>query len=209
MLVLVAALCAGFPAPAGNPVLLVIGDSLSAAYGISRDAGWVALLEERLERHGLAWHVVNASISGDTSRGALARFPDALARHAPAVVVIEIGGNDGLRGLPARELEANLRRMVGLAQAAGARVLLVPVRLPPNYGPVYTERFNAAYREVAASTGASLSAGILDGVADEPAAMQADGIHPVAAAQPRLLDNVWPALEALLAGAARVEAALP
>lgn len=186
-------------APAATPPrVLVVGDSLSAAYGLSRSDGWVRLLGERLRRQGYPHEVVNASTSGETTRGALARLPRALERHAPEVVILELGGNDGLRGITLEEMERNLARMVELSQAAGARVLILGMRLPPNYGPAYTERFHAVFRRVADRYGAALVPFFLDGVAMDRALMQADGIHPTAQAQPRLLENVWPALEPLL-----------
>ncbi len=176
----------------------MVGDSLSAAYGISPDRGWVALLERRLRERDPGWTVVNAAVSGDTTRGALARLPAALERHRPILVVIELGGNDGLRGIALEEVEANLGALARAAQAAGARVAIVPVPLPPNYGPTYVGRFAEVFARVAAATGAALSGDILAGVADDPALMQADGIHPVEAAQQRMLDNVWPSLQPLL-----------
>ncbi|MCC7410512.1 MAG: arylesterase [Gammaproteobacteria bacterium] len=189
----------GFPACAsGSATLLVLGDSLSAAYGISPESGWVALLARRLLIRPRPLTVVNASVSGDTTRSALARLPDALARHRPEVVVVELGGNDGLRGLSLEEFGRNLREIVTRAQASAARVLIVPVRMPPNYGPVYTDRFAAVFGDVAAATGAAISTPILSGVAENPELMQDDGLHPRSSEQARMLDNVWPALEPLL-----------
>ena len=158
----------------------------------------MTLLGERLREQGYPHEVVNASISGETTRGALSRLPRALEQHTPAVVIIELGGNDGLRGITLEEMERNLARLVELGQAAGARVLILGMRLPPNYGPEYTERFHAVYRRVADKFGVPRVPFFLEGVATEPGLMQADGIHPNAAAQPRLLDTVWPRLKPLL-----------
>ena len=180
------------------PVLLVVGDSLSAAYKIPIDEGWVHLLEGRLKARGYAYRVVNASIPGDTTAGGLARLPADLKRYHPAIVVIALGGNDGLQGLPLEQMQDNLTRMVKQARASGARVLLVGVRMPPNYGPVYTRRFEAVFKAVAKKTGTALVPEILAGVATHPDLMQAGGLHPRAAGEPRVLDNVWKGLEPLL-----------
>lgn len=183
---------------AGPPTILVLGDSLSAAYGLRTEEGWVALLERRLVQAGLDYRVVNASISGDTTGGGLTRLPQALERHRPHLVVIELGANDGLRGLPFREIEANLTALIGLARAAGAQVLLVGVRLPPNYGAAYTEGFQASLRKVAEAEAVPLAPDLLAGVAEDRQLMQADGLHPKAEAQSMLLANVWPEIEPLL-----------
>lgn len=175
-----------------------MGDSLSAAHGIAREKGWVALLRQRLERQSYPWRVVNASASGETSRGGLARLPRALNKHDPEVVIIELGGNDGLRGLPISQLRANLRQMIEKAEANGADVLLTGIRLPKNYGPRYTKKFRAVYGELAAAHDVGLVPFFMQGVALQPELMQSDGIHPNAAAQPKLLDNVWPHLKPLL-----------
>ncbi|MDD3449023.1 MAG: arylesterase [Gammaproteobacteria bacterium] len=190
----------GLPAAADSsaPALLVLGDSLSAGYGIDPARGWVARLERRLSGDGRPWRVVNASISGDTTRGGRARLPELLDRWRPALVVIELGGNDGLRGISPEEMRANLEAMVDLAGERDARVLLVGVRLPPNYGPAYIDAFAAVFREVARSRGVPLVPRLLDGVGGDDGLMQEDGIHPTAEAQPRLLENVWPALAPLL-----------
>lgn len=180
-----------------RPTLLVIGDSLSAGYGLPPGSGWVDLLRQRLRQQGFDWQVINASITGDTTRGGLSRLPQALARHRPRVVIIELGGNDGLRGFPLAQTRANLRKLVQLSRDAGAKVLLLGVRLPPNYGE-YAERFHALYHQVAKAEQVPLVAFFMQGVAENRNLMQADGIHPAAAAQPRLLDNVWPALRPLL-----------
>jgi acyl-CoA thioesterase-1 len=181
--------------------ILVVGDSLSAAYGIAKDEGWVALLERRLRVQGYGQPVVNASVSGDTSRGALGRLPALLDRHRPGVVVIEIGGNDGLRGLPLDVLRSNLASMVEAAQKADARVLLLGMRIPPNYGPRYAEGFHEIYDELSDRYETALVPFLLDGIALDPKLMQDDGIHPRAAAQAAMLDHVWPALEPLLKNA--------
>lgn len=184
-------------APA-RPAILVVGDSLSAAYGIAVEEGWVALLERRLREEGYEYAVVNASVSGDTSRGALARLPRLLDTHAPAVVIIEIGGNDGLRGLPVTELRTNLSRMIEAAQGTGARVLLLGMRIPPNYGPRYTQEFADTYATLAERYDAALVPFILDDIALDEQLMQDDGIHPRADAQPLIMERVWERLAPLL-----------
>jgi acyl-CoA thioesterase-1 len=180
------------------PSILVVGDSLSAGYGIELRDGWVTLLQQRLTKQGYLHTVVNASISGDTTAGGRARLPDALKRHRPQIVILELGGNDGLRGLSLRETRANLDAMIKAAQTARAQVLLVGIHLPPNYGPDYAGKFHAIYHDLARIHNTTLVPFLLDGVALTPGLMQPDGIHPRAAAQPRLLDNVWPSLEPLL-----------
>ena len=183
---------------AETPVVLVLGDSLSAAYGIPVDQGWVSLLQRRLAERGFPHRVVNASISGDTSSGGLNRLPAALTREHPALVILELGANDGLRGLPIPMMTANLARLIDLAQQAGAKVALAEMRIPPNYGPLYTQRFQAAFGELAQRYHLPLIPFLLDGVAGNPALIQDDGLHPRAEAQPRILDNVWPTLAPLL-----------
>lgn len=178
--------------------LLVVGDSLSAAYGMEREAGWVALLEQRLAERGPNYTVINASVSGDTTAGGRARLPRLLETYRPEVVVLQLGGNDGLRGLPLEQMARNLDEMIRLAKARAARVLLIGIRLPPNYGRAYTERFHAVYRDLAARHRLAFVPFLLEGVALAPGHMQADGIHPTAAAQPRILENVWPALREIL-----------
>ena len=188
-------------AAANRPVILILGDSLSAEYGLKRGEGWVPLLEKRLVDQKVAATVINASISGDTTSGGRARLPNLLAQHQPTHVVIELGANDALRGLPLASTEDNLLQMTKAAQAAGAQVLIVGIQVPPNYGSDYTRRFEAVFAKVAGATKAPLVPFLLKGVADSPdAAMlfQADRIHPTAAAQPRMLDNVWPTLRKLL-----------
>jgi acyl-CoA thioesterase I len=180
--------------------VLVLGDSLSAEHNLPRGSGWVALLEDRLQREfDQPPKVVNASISGETSAGALRRLPALLAEHRPGVVVVGLGGNDGLRGLPPAQLRDNLGRIVTLSRAAGARVLLLGIDLPPNYGAAYRRRFTAVYHDLAREHGVALLPFLLEGVALAPGLMQADGVHPTAAAQRRLLENVWPKLQPLLA----------
>jgi acyl-CoA thioesterase-1 len=183
------------------PAILIVGDSLSAEYGIARGSGWVALLERRLATEKLRYRVVNASISGDTTSGGRSRLPALLAREKPAVVVIELGGNDALRGLPLEATRDNLLAMTRAAKAAGARVLIAGMQMPPNYGRQYGQAFAALFGEVAKAEGTALVPFFLAGVADGPNAeanFQPDRIHPVAAAHPRMLDNVWPALRPLL-----------
>jgi acyl-CoA thioesterase-1 len=182
----------------GAPVLLVVGDSISAGYGLPSGAGWVALLEKRLAAEHSSYRVVNASISGDTTAGGRERLPALLQRLRPAVTVIELGGNDGLRGGNLDAMRDNLDAMVAAAQKSASRVLLVGVRLPPNYGPAYVRRFAAIFSEVAKARKVALVPFLFEGFGEDNAMFQPDRIHPVAAAQPRLLDNVWPALEPLL-----------
>jgi acyl-CoA thioesterase I len=178
--------------------ILVLGDSLSAGYGLDARAGWVSLLQQRLQQQGYRYRVINASVSGDTTSGGLQRLPKALERYHPALLIIELGGNDGLRGTPLQVMRGNLRRLIELGRGAGARVLLLGVRLPPNYGPAYVSAFENVYARVARETHTPLVAHLLQGVATDRALMQADGIHPKAEAQRRLLDNVWPVLRPLL-----------
>jgi acyl-CoA thioesterase-1 len=181
--------------------VLVVGDSLSAEYGLPRGSGWVALLEERLQRQQLPARVVNASISGDTTAGGRSRFAGLLAQHRPDIVVIELGGNDALRGLPLSMTESNLVSMTRDARAAGARVVLVGMQVPPNYGRRYADDFAALFDRVARKEGAALVPFLLKGVADVAGAeklFQADRIHPNAQAHPIMLDNVWAVLKPLL-----------
>jgi acyl-CoA thioesterase-1 len=185
-------------ARAEPPTVLVLGDSLSAAYGIRLEQGWVALLQDRLKSKGYGHRVVNASASGETTGGALARLPRALERHRPAVVVIELGGNDGLRGLPVADVRANLDSLIRLSRAAGASVLLIGMRIPPNYGPAYTKSFHDLFGELATRHQVPLVPFFLDGIALDDSLMLEDGLHPNAAAQPRLLGMVWTPLEPLL-----------
>ncbi|HEV7814114.1 MAG TPA: arylesterase [Janthinobacterium sp.] len=178
--------------------LLVLGDSLSAEYGLSRGTGWVALMERRLkEQHGDET-IVNASISGETTSGGRTRLPALLAKYHPAIVVIELGANDGLRGLPVAAAEANLRAMDGAAKAAGAQVLLVGIRIPPNYGRDYADKFFAMYAKLSTQLKTPLAPFMLEGVADKPQLFQADRLHPLAEAHPTILNNIWPHLLPLL-----------
>ncbi|GLZ84549.1 arylesterase [Metapseudomonas resinovorans] len=178
--------------------VLVVGDSISAAFGLESSQGWVSLLEKRLAEKGYEQRVVNASISGDTSAGGLSRLPALLAEHKPELVIIELGGNDGLRGQPPAQLQQNLAAMIDSAKAQGASVLLLGMRLPPNYGVRYTTAFANVYNSLAAEKQVPLVPFFLDGVGGVPEMMQADGLHPRAQAQPRLLDNLWPTLEPML-----------
>ena len=185
------------PAFAGGSIL-VFGDSLSAGYGLAREDSWPALLAARLRREGSAYSVVNASISGETTAGGRSRLAAALAASQPRVVVIELGANDGLRGLPVAQMEDNLRAMAGAARNSGAKVLLVGMKLPPNYGPDYLRSYEAAFRQVARQEKTAFLPFLLEPVAADPRNFQADGLHPVAAAQPALLEHVWKALKPLL-----------
>ena len=178
--------------------LLIVADSLSSGYGLAPGQSWADRLGARLKQRAPDWQVINASISGDTTANGRARLPQALARHRPALVAIELGGNDGLRGLPLAQMKQNLGAMIRAAEAGGARVVLIGVKLPPNYGARYTRAFERVYRELAAEQRVTLVPYLLDGVAGVDGLMQADGIHPTAAAQARMLDNVWPALRPLL-----------
>lgn len=183
--------------------VLVLGDSLSAEYGLARGAGWVALLQARLAQQTWPVQVVNASISGETTSGGTTRLPALLAQHKPQVVVIELGANDALRGLPLRSTQSNLEAMVKASQATGAKVLLVGMMLPPNYGKRYTEDFARTFGQVAQSQRTAFLPFLLKGVADRPDArdwFQADGIHPLAKAHPVILDGVWPVLKPLFFG---------
>ncbi len=184
--------------PVAAKTILVYGDSLSAAYGIARDRGWVNLLEARVKREKPDYSVANASISGETTSGGLSRFAKVLQTHKPAVVVIELGANDGLRGLPVAEMKKNLSAMVQAAQAARAQVLLVGVRMPPNYGPDYERAFEAAYRDLAKAHKTALVPFLFEGFAEKREAFQPDNLHPVEAVQPIMLENVWKGLRPLL-----------
>lgn len=178
--------------------ILVVGDSLSTAHGIDVRSGWVALLQRRLEQQHLGYKIVNASISGDTSANGLARLPPLLSQHRPAIVIIALGGNDGLRGLAPEQMKHNIAAMVTKAKMQGAKVLLAGVPLPPNYGKRYTDKFDQVYREIAAQQRIPLVPSILGSVAEDRSLFQRDGIHPTAQAQPRILENVWAALRPML-----------
>jgi len=186
------------PFTARAETVLVLGDSLSAAYGMPAERGWVQLLRQRLVSEMPRYEVVNASISGDTTQGGLNRLPGLLEKHQPELVVIELGGNDGLRGTPPAHISANLERLVAMAQQSNARTLLLGIQLPPNYGPAYNARFAAMYSKVSEKTGAALVPFFMEKVALDPGLMQSDGLHPNADAQPLLLDTVWPELKPLL-----------
>jgi acyl-CoA thioesterase-1 len=181
---------------AGN--ILVLGDSLSAAYGMDTKHGWVALLSERLQQQGRTYTVVNASISGETTAGARSRLDQLLSRHIPDIVVIELGGNDGLRGFQLGEVRSNLSRIIEASLARDAKVLLIPVEIPSNYGRAYTEGLREIYRDLAERYGVRKSPFILEGIADKPERMLEDGIHPKPEAQEAMLENVWPSLLPLL-----------
>lgn len=188
----------GVAPPLPADTILIVGDSLSAAYGMPIEQGWVALLNRRMAREGLPHKVVNASISGDTTAAAAARLPRAFTANTPDIVVLQIGGNDGLRGLPVAQMKQNLVTMVQYATSHHAKVLLIGVQLPPNYGPRYTEKFQSVYRDVAQHDGVTLVPSLVDGVGTRPDLMQADGLHPNADAQPLILEMVWPKLRSLL-----------
>ncbi len=176
----------------------MLGDSLSAAFGIEIRDGWVNLLQQRLDQQKFPYKVVNASISGETTAGGLSRLPKLLAQHQPDILIVELGGNDGLRGLAPEQAQQNLTTIAILAQAGGAKVLFLGVRLPPNYGTQYNERFQRIYTDVAARRSAPLVPFLLEGIAGNSALMQPDGLHPTVRAQPRILENVWITLRTLL-----------
>lgn len=181
-----------------SKTVLVLGDSLSAEYGLARGSGWVPLLEKRLKNEKFDAEVVNASVSGETTSGGKTRLPALLDQYSPSIVVLELGANDGLRGLPVKSAEANLRDMITTSQKAGAKVLLVGMQIPPNYGRDYTQKFASLYSVLARELKTQLVPFLLEGVASKPELFQPDRLHPVAAAQPVILDNVWPYLKSLL-----------
>lgn len=185
-------------AVASDRTILVFGDSLSAAYQLRPEQGWVALLGQRLKARGYGYEVVNASVSGETSGGGLQRLPRALELHHPGLVILELGANDGLRGLPIAATKGNLMKMVELARGAGAKVLLVGIRIPPNYGPRYTSEFAAIYADIAKEDHLALVPFLLEKVALDPTLMQDDGLHPTAGGEPLVLDTLWQELEPLL-----------
>ncbi|MGB3289918.1 MAG: arylesterase [Burkholderiaceae bacterium] len=189
----------GAPGKGSEPIILVVGDSLSAEYGLRRGSGWVELLSRRLQNEKQGYQIRNASISGDTSSGGVARLPEALRLHQPSIVIIELGSNDALRGLSLKMTRDNLGRMVDMARQAQARVLLVGMQIPPNYGRKYTEQFQQLFPEVAREHGAVLLPFLLEGMATDRSLFQADGIHPNEEAQAVLERNVWQALEPMLA----------
>lgn len=178
--------------------ILVLGDSLSGAWGIDTNEGWVALLQQEISKQGFDYKVINASVSGDTSRTGLSRIDSALREHKPAIVIVALGGNDGLRGLAFSEIESSLASIIERCQKNGARVLLSAVRLPPNYGPVYIEQFASLYQRLSERYGIPLVPRMLDQVAENRELMQEDGIHPKAEAQPQIMQNVWVGLEQML-----------
>ncbi|MDA8679265.1 arylesterase [Luminiphilus sp.] len=182
----------------GPGSILVLGDSISAAYGMPLEQGWVALLEQKLEQEAVPHAVVNASISGDTSAGGLRRLPSLLKRYQPDIVIIELGGNDGLRGYPVGQLQDNLAALIRLSESAGAKVLILPMEIPPNLGKFYVDAFRASFPQAIEGTDAILGQFPLASVATNPALMQADGIHPTAKAQPLIVSTVWIDLKALL-----------
>lgn len=188
----VAAVLVAMPATANT--IVVFGDSLSAAYNIKQDEGWVALLQQRLNKQKLYYQVINASISGETTSGGLSRFAGMLKTQKPNIVILELGANDGLRGLSARGTFINLDAMIQQAKAKNATVLLLGMKIPPNYGLKYSKQFSNNFQQLAKKHQLKLVPFFLDGVAGKPELMQADGLHPTAAAQPKLLDNVWPIL---------------
>jgi acyl-CoA thioesterase-1 len=199
-ILLLCLIAAALPARAAKPppVILVVGDSLSAGYGLVPGQGWVALLQQRLKKQGYGHRVVNASVSGETTDGGVARLDRALSTHKPGIVIIELGGNDGLRGLPVSRVQANLALLITKSRTAGAEVLLLSIRVPANYGPQYTGSFQQIYRDLATKYRIGVAALVDQQVALDLAYFQADGIHPNAKAQPLLLDNVWVQLTPLL-----------
>lgn len=186
------------PVAASESVILVMGDSLSAAHGMGEQQGWVHLLQERLDENGYPHTVINASVSGDTTRDALSRLDSTMERHRPDIAIVELGGNDGLRAFSVDTIESNLSLILQTLRENGAKIVLAGIRMPPNYGPVYTQAFEALYPQLTDEFQAALIPFFMEDVATNPDLMQDDGIHPNAAAQPLLLDNVWPVLEPLL-----------
>jgi acyl-CoA thioesterase-1 len=196
---LIVLIVASASAQAEAPVILVFGDSISAGYGLAHvEQGWVELLKTRLNAQGYGYQVINASVSGETTAGGLARLPRALELHHPKIVILELGGNDGLRALPIGQMRANLTQMVDLASAAGAKVLLLGMRMPPNYGPQYTEQFAMVFSDLARDKKSPLVPFLLTDIALSPTLLQGDDIHPNALGQPILLENVWPTLKQML-----------
>lgn len=185
-------------AVAAAPAILVLGDSLSAGYGIPKKLGWVSLLQQRLEQGKFDYSVINASISGETTDGGLARAETLLAQHRPAIVVIELGSNDGLRGLPLEAARQNLAAIIRMCRQRKARVLLIGMKIPPNYGPAYTRQFEENYSKLASRFEIALVPFLLEGIGEKKEWFQADGLHPTAAAQPAVLENVWKILKTIL-----------
>ncbi|HEY0800560.1 MAG TPA: arylesterase [Steroidobacteraceae bacterium] len=196
---LIVLIVASASAHAEAPVILVFGDSISAGYGLAHvEQGWVELLKTRLNAQGYGYQVINASVSGETTAGGLARLPRALELHHPRIVILELGGNDGLRALPIAQMRANLTQMVDLASSAGAKVFLLGMRMPPNYGPQYTEQFAMVFSDLARDKKLPLVPFLLTDIALSPTLLQGDDIHPNALGQPILLENVWPTLKQML-----------
>jgi acyl-CoA thioesterase I len=189
-------------ADAQQAAIVVLGDSLSAEYGLPRDTGWVNLLRKKLAQEHIDYSVANSSISGDTTSGGLARLKAVLTRIKPSIVIVELGANDALRGVPLATTETNLRAIVDASQAAHAKVLLIGMYVPPNYGPDYTQKFHAVYEQLSKEKHVPLVPFLLAGIADKPSMFQADQMHPTVQAQPLLLDNVWPSLKPLLSNSA-------
>ncbi|MDP5239585.1 arylesterase [Uliginosibacterium sp. 31-16] len=183
---------------ASAATLLIWGDSLSAAYGIDQKTAWPALLEQKLQGEGYRYKLVNASISGETTAGGLTRLPAALAEHKPAVVIIELGANDGLRGLPVPAMRSNLDAMIRATQSAGAKVMLIGMRMPPNFGPVYTTKFQETFSGLAKERKTALLPFMMEGFAQRDELFQGDNLHPTSAAQPLIIQNLWPVLKPLL-----------
>lgn len=187
-----------FPALAASAQILVLGDSLSAGYGLARNQAWPYLLEQRLKQEKRDYAVINASISGETTSGGLSRLPAALKQAKPDLVILALGANDGLRGLPVSSMKNNLESMIKQSQAAGAKVMLIGMRLPPNFGPAYTKTYDQAFADLAQQYKLAFLPFLLEGFAEKPEMFQADGLHPIAAAEPIILDHVWPVLKKLL-----------
>ncbi len=186
------------PAQAANPKILIYGDSLSAAYGIAQQQGWVALLKEKLHAESLDYDIINASISGETTSGGLTRFEKTLQQTQPKIVILELGANDGLRGLPVKDMQKNLASMILQGKQSGAKILLIGMRIPPNYGPKYTDEFSQTYVNLASQHNVALVPFMLDHIAAKPDLIQQDGLHPNVLGQPIILKNIWPALQKLL-----------
>jgi acyl-CoA thioesterase-1 len=180
------------------PVILILGDSLSAGYGMDREQSWVHLLEIRLQQQGHSYRILNSSISGDTTQGGLTRLPRLLDRYQPVIVIIELGANDGLRGINPDVTRGNMTRMIEQGQKSGAQILLAGIKLPPNYGAAYLEQFESMYRDLACESDTLLVPFFMEGIVFEPGLLQADGIHPNEKGQPMLLENVWKVLEPVL-----------
>lgn len=197
------ALCLALSSPSQAASILVFGDSISAGYGLRADEAWPSLLQKRLTAAGYPHQVINASVSGETSAGGLARLPAALQQHKPDIVLLELGTNDGLRGQSLKTVQYNLETMIVASQQAGAKVVVIGMRLPPNYGPEYTEKFRNLFNVVAQARHTALVPFLLEGFADKPTMFQHDGIHPIASAQSTIVDTVWPVLKPLLEHASK------